>query len=136
MLAKPFVIRLVSRLPPCPFQLGYFFPAPLMYFVLLWQHREALQDQGILDREAATGNPALGHLKFLFDAHKPKFYYRKALFQLIEFWEAFSVSRHAMRSILLPFYQAIECLRLLSLASLIGIDAEDSAVSPTLGMPI
>ena len=61
-----------------------------MYFVLLWQHREALQDQDILDREAATGYPALGHLKFLFDAYKPKFYYYEVLFQPIEFLETFS----------------------------------------------
>ena len=126
-----------STVPLNPSSLIRFLSVPLMYFVLLWQHRKALQDQDILDREEATGYPELGHLHFLFHSYKPNFYYYEVSFRPII---CFLVSclLGASRALVLPFllFQVIECMRRLSLASLIGIAAADSAVSPTLGLLI
>ena len=48
---------------------------PLYYFVLLFMRRETLRDNAAMDRELAHDFPTVGHLVFLFQAYKPKYYF-------------------------------------------------------------
>mmetsp|Transcript_86908 Transcript_86908/g.168344 ORF Transcript_86908/g.168344 Transcript_86908/m.168344 type:complete len:312 (-) Transcript_86908:193-1128(-) len=79
---------------------------PFMYAVLLWSNRAVLSDQASLDREAKVGYPTVGHLKFLFEAYSPEYY----------------------------FFEVLECVRRLLLASVIGLVAEDSTAAPVIGV--
>jgi len=79
---------------------------PLTYFMLLRQHRYTLSDADAIAREAKEGFPTIGHLIFLVEAYKPKYY----------------------------FYEVIEVIRRLLLASVLGMIDADSAASPTVGI--
>jgi hypothetical protein len=81
---------------------------PLLYFCLLWKHRETLRDPVALEREELLGYPKVGHLHFLVESYAPKYYY----------------------------FEVIECVRRLSLASAIGLASPNSVLSPTLGILI
>ena len=81
----------------------------MLYATVLWQHRDILSDKEAMDREKVNGNHNIGHIRFLVDAYRPKYYY----------------------------FEVIECIRRLLLASVIGIIAsEKSAASSVLGFLI
>jgi len=81
---------------------------PLLYVSLLFNHREILRNSEAMFREASNGYPTTGHLLFLTSAYKPEYYY----------------------------FEVLECVRRLFLASIIGIVAADSAASPVIGLGI
>jgi hypothetical protein len=81
---------------------------PFVYASLLFSHREALTNSDTMFREASHGYPTTGHLHFLTSAYKLEYFY----------------------------FEVVECLRRLSLASIIGIVAADSAASPVIGLCI
>ena len=78
----------------------------MLYVTLLWQHRKTLCDQEAMDREKVNGNHNIGHIRFLVDAYRPRYFY----------------------------FEVIESFRRLILASVIGVVAsEKSAASSILG---
>ena len=80
-----------------------------MYLILTWQHREILSEQSKVDAEDAKGSESeIAHLKFLTHAYKAPF-----------FW-----------------FEVLECVRRLALASIIGIVSERSAAAAVLGTVI
>jgi len=79
-----------------------------MYFVLLYSNRDVLSDQAVMIREADNGYPNLGHLKFLVDSYKAQYYY----------------------------FELVEVVRRLILASVIGLIDPSSAVSAVIGLII
>jgi len=81
---------------------------PLLYVSLLFNHRKALASRETMFREASHGYPTTGHLLFLTSAYTYELYY----------------------------FEVVECFRRLSLASVIGIVAADSAASPIIGVCI
>ena len=81
---------------------------PLFYFVLLWQHRSILSDPAKVEEEEAGGNQHTGHLLFLTDPYLPAAYY----------------------------FESLECVRRLLLASVIGVVSENSAAAPVMGVII
>ena len=81
----------------------------MMYLVLTWQYRDILSDQVKMDAENAKGSSSkIAHLSFLTASYKVQY-----------FW-----------------FEVLECLRRLALASIIGIASEGSAASPLLGVLI
>jgi len=79
----------------------------MLYATVLWQHRKILCDQEAMDREKVNGNHNIGHIRFLVESYRPKYFY----------------------------FEVIECLRRLLLASVIGIIAsEKSSASSLLGL--
>ena len=80
---------------------------PAMYLVLTRQHRDVLSDQGKVDEEKAKGaNSSIAHLSFLTNAYKPRYYW----------------------------YEVLECLRRLTLASIIGIVSEEASAAPLMAL--
>jgi len=54
----------------------YIFTAvPSLYATMLWMDRETLRDQDAMDRELLNGFPSVGHIKFLVEAYKPKYFF-------------------------------------------------------------
>ena len=81
---------------------------PLSYYLLLRQHRYTLFDADAVAREAKEDFPTIGHLIFLVEAYKPRYYY----------------------------FEVIEVIRRLLLASVIGVVDAESAAAPTIGLLI
>jgi len=81
---------------------------PAMYFAMLFKHREMLSNEQAMDREAANEYPTLGHLKFLVDSYKARYYY----------------------------FEVIEVFRRLLLASVIGLLDSSSTSASVMGLII
>jgi len=81
---------------------------PATYGFLLWKHRRTLSSATSIHREEAEGFPTIGHILFLTDAYHTEY-----------FW-----------------FEVLECVRRLLLASAVGMVAADSAAAPTLGLLI
>jgi len=81
---------------------------PSMYYILLRQHKETLSDPKRMAVEATKDFPTIGHLTFLTEAYTQ------------DNW----------------FFEVLECVRRLLLASVIGMVPADSAAAPTLGLII
>jgi len=81
---------------------------PLTYYLLLRQHRFTLSDANAIAREAKEDYPTIGHLIFLVESYKPEYYY----------------------------FEVIEVVRRLLLASVIGVVEAKSAAAPTIGLLI
>jgi len=79
---------------------------PSLYATMLWMDRETLRDQDAMDRELLNGFPSVGHIKFLVEAYKPKYF----------------------------FFEVVECFRRLLLASVIGVLSADSPASSVIGL--
>ena len=79
---------------------------PLFYWVVLRQHKHVLSDEQAIKREASEDFPTIGHLTFLTEAYSSKYYY----------------------------FEVLECVRRLVLASVVGMLPEDGVVAPTLGI--
>jgi hypothetical protein len=48
---------------------------PLTYSVFLFRKRHTLRNAALMKKEALTGYPTTGHLLFLTEQYKPKYYY-------------------------------------------------------------
>jgi len=79
-----------------------------MYFGVLFKHRKVLASTVELEKEAELGYPTVGHLLFLTEPYSTRFYW----------------------------FETLECMRRLLLASVIGMASAGSAASPTLGLLI
>lgn len=79
-----------------------------MYASLLWGNRHILRDPEAMDREAANSFPTVGHLKFLVEAYKPD-----------KYW-----------------FEALECVRRLLLASVVGIVSPGTPANAVVGLLI
>ena len=79
---------------------------PALYAALLLNNREVLSDPSAMEEEEAHDFPRVGHVLFLVEAYSPEFFY----------------------------FEVIECVRRLLLASIIGIANSDSAASPVIGL--
>ena len=80
---------------------------PAMYYVLLTGSKAILSDPKEMAREAANEKvpfPRVGHLTFLTDSYKPEYYY----------------------------FESLECVRKLLLASVVGIMPE--VFAPVIGL--
>lgn len=102
--------RYRNMLPYC-FSMITVYPAgiPIMYLVLTRQHETILSDQHKVDAEKAKGSSSsVAHLSFLTNAYKPKFYW----------------------------YEVLECLRRLTLASIIGIVSDEASAAPLMALLI
>jgi hypothetical protein len=81
---------------------------PFFYLILLRKQRAILSDPVKVEQEEADGSPNTGHLMFLTDPYKPEAYY----------------------------FESVECVRRLLLASVIGVVSANSAAAPVLGILI
>jgi len=81
---------------------------PLTYYLLLRQHRFTLSSAEAIAREQKEDYPTIGHLIFLVESYKPEYYY----------------------------FEVIEVVRRLLLASVIGVVEAKSAAAPTIGILI
>ena len=81
---------------------------PALYAASLWRNRDILSDDSKLQLEETAGYPNIGHVRFLTAGYRREFYW----------------------------FEALECVRRLFLASIVGIVSEDSAASPVLGILI
>lgn len=79
---------------------------PLFYWIMLRQHKHVLSDEEAVKREATEDFPTIGHLTFLTEAYKSKYYY----------------------------FEVLECVRRLLLASVVGMLPAEGVVAPTLGI--
>jgi hypothetical protein len=79
---------------------------PLFYWIMLRQHKHVLSDEAAVKREATEDFPTIGHLTFLTEAYKSKYYY----------------------------FEVLECVRRLLLASVVGMLPAEGVVAPTLGI--
>ena len=79
---------------------------PLFYWLMLSKKKHVLSDEEAVMREASADFPTIGHLTFLTQAYKSKYYY----------------------------FEVLECVRRLMLASVIGMLPADGVVAPTLGI--
>jgi hypothetical protein len=79
---------------------------PLFYWLMLRQHKHVLSDEEAVKREASEDFPTIGHLTFLTQAYSSKYYY----------------------------FEVLECVRRLILASVVGMLPADGVVAPTLGI--
>ena len=79
---------------------------PLLYFVLLWEHRRVLSNEEKMKEEAEDHFPTTGHILFLVEAYKYECYW----------------------------FELLECVRRLLLAAIIGIVSEDAAAAPVMGI--
>ena len=91
------------------FMLGvYPIGIPSMYYVLLTKHKEILQDRHAVEEEERRDYPTIGHLMFLVQSYRPEYWY----------------------------FEILETVRRLLLASALGMVASDSAAAPTMGVLI
>ena len=81
---------------------------PTTYASLLWKYRHTLCSVTNIQREEAEGFPTIGHVLFLTDAYRTEYYW----------------------------FECLECVRRLLLASAVGMVAADSAAAPTIGLLI
>jgi len=81
---------------------------PCMYISMLWGNRKTLSNTEKMNREIAAGYPTLGHVRFLVDAYKSEYFY----------------------------FEAVECLRRLLLAAIIGIISENSGLAAIVAFVI
>ena len=88
--------------------LVYHVGIPLVYYLLLDQRRDILSNDKELAKEKAKNFPNICHLMFLVESYKPEYYY----------------------------FEVIEVVRRLLLASVIGVVEAKSAAAPTIGLLI
>jgi len=86
----------------------YPFGIPCLYAVVLSQQHKILSSAEAVAWEETNDYPRTGHVTFLFVAYKPEYY----------------------------LYEVVECVRRLSLASVIGMLPAETASSPTTGFII
>jgi len=79
---------------------------PLFYSVMLSKQKHVLSDEEAVKREASADFPTIGHLTFLTQAYKSKYFY----------------------------FEVLECVRRLLLASVVGMLPADGVVAPTFGI--
>ena len=75
---------------------------------MLWQAKDTVSDDKAMAREAMFGNPKTGHLSFLVESYIPKYYY----------------------------FEVLDCIRRILLASAIGLFDEDTPNSAIAGIII
>jgi len=81
---------------------------PCGWAAMLYVKQDILVDEKAMNREAMFGNPKTGHLSFLVESYKPKYYY----------------------------FEVVECFRRILLTSAIGLADADTANAPIAGVII
>ena len=81
---------------------------PLLYYVMIYQHRRILSDEALVVAERGNGSPNIGHLDFLVAPYKAEHYN----------------------------FDVPETVRRLMLAGIVGVVSPSAMAAPVLGMVI